>query len=245
MSIVPSLAHTARVARSLTARCRRTKESLASGHLLSVINVLMQLRKVCNHPDLFEPRPVSSPLQLPGLRLAAPALALAVGLLERAETAARLGGDLASLEASGAGAFAAHRARHLAPPRRLVEELGAAPARAAAPRPPPAGLRLHLRLVPRAAPPDAPGPAPAVAMAPRGRPPPVPAAPAPAPGAAARLEARRRACLRRLAAVNERRCWRLPLYGADLRAAVQAGGPLLPPRDMADVLADVRPIIDR
>ena len=25
--------------------------------LLSVINVLMQLRKCCNHPNLFEPRP--------------------------------------------------------------------------------------------------------------------------------------------------------------------------------------------
>ena len=25
---------------------------------MSVINVLMQLRKVCNHPNLFEPRPI-------------------------------------------------------------------------------------------------------------------------------------------------------------------------------------------
>ncbi|KAJ8723044.1 hypothetical protein PYW07_004224 [Mythimna separata] len=222
----------------------KTKESLASGHLLSVINVLMQLRKVCNHPDLFEPRPVSSPLQLGGLRLLAPALVLAVGLAERASLAARLGGDLASLEAAGCGAFAAHRARHLAPPRRLVEELQAA--RAAPPRPPPAGLRLHLRLVPRAAPPDAaPAPAPALAPAPRARPAPAPA-PAPArAGAGARLEARRRACLRRLAACNERRCWRLPLYGADLRAAVAAAAPAVPPRDMHDVLADLRPIIDR
>ncbi|XP_038215350.1 helicase domino-like [Zerene cesonia] len=54
----------------------KTKESLASGNLLSVINVLMQLRKVCNHPDLFEPRPVSSPLQLPALQYRVPALAL-------------------------------------------------------------------------------------------------------------------------------------------------------------------------
>ncbi|KAJ8725323.1 hypothetical protein PYW08_003506 [Mythimna loreyi] len=225
----------------------KTKESLASGHLLSVINVLMQLRKVCNHPDLFEPRPVSSPLQLGGLRVVAPALVLAVGLVQRASLAARLGGDLASLEASGCGAFAAHRARHLAPPRRLVEELGAAPAAPAPPRPPPAGLRLHLRLVPRAAPPEAAGalaPAPAVALAPRAR----PAAAAPPPvraGAAARLEARRRACLRRLAACNERRCWRLPLYGADLRAAVCAGPPAVAPRDMQEVLAELRPIIDR
>ncbi|PWN38704.1 hypothetical protein IE81DRAFT_295935 [Ceraceosorus guamensis] len=36
----------------------KTRESLASGNYLSVINVLMQLRKVCNHPDLFEERPI-------------------------------------------------------------------------------------------------------------------------------------------------------------------------------------------
>ena len=31
-----------------------TKETLSGGSFMSVINVLMQLRKVCNHPDLFE-----------------------------------------------------------------------------------------------------------------------------------------------------------------------------------------------
>jgi len=39
----------------------KTKETLNSGNLLSVINVLMQLRKCCNHPNLFEPRPTLSP----------------------------------------------------------------------------------------------------------------------------------------------------------------------------------------
>ncbi|XP_030256973.1 uncharacterized protein srcap isoform X5 [Sparus aurata] len=38
-----------------------TRETLASGHFMSVINILMQLRKVCNHPNLFDPRPVHSP----------------------------------------------------------------------------------------------------------------------------------------------------------------------------------------
>ncbi|XP_062859167.1 helicase SRCAP isoform X2 [Trichomycterus rosablanca] len=38
-----------------------TKETLASGHFMSVINILMQLRKVCNHPNLFDPRPIHSP----------------------------------------------------------------------------------------------------------------------------------------------------------------------------------------
>lgn len=45
----------------------RTKETLATGNLLSVINVLMQLRKVCNHPNLFEPRPIVSPFQMEGI----------------------------------------------------------------------------------------------------------------------------------------------------------------------------------
>ncbi|XP_054168303.1 helicase domino-like isoform X2 [Oppia nitens] len=40
---------------------RKTKETLMSGNFLSVINILMQLRKVCNHPNLFDPRPTVSP----------------------------------------------------------------------------------------------------------------------------------------------------------------------------------------
>ncbi|KAI9677196.1 MAG: swr1 complex component [Trizodia sp. TS-e1964] len=35
-----------------------TKETLASGTYISIINCLMQLRKVCNHPDLFETREI-------------------------------------------------------------------------------------------------------------------------------------------------------------------------------------------
>jgi E1A-binding protein p400 len=59
-------------------RCSSTQGTLASGNLMGLMNVLMQLRKVCNHPDLFEGRPIVSPLDwLPyerGLRL--PALLL-------------------------------------------------------------------------------------------------------------------------------------------------------------------------
>lgn len=50
----------------------RTKETLASGNMLSVINVLMQLRKVCNHPNLFEPRPTISPFQMEALTYTVP-----------------------------------------------------------------------------------------------------------------------------------------------------------------------------
>lgn len=38
----------------------QTKETLSSGNYLSIINCLMQLRKVCNHPDLFETRQIST-----------------------------------------------------------------------------------------------------------------------------------------------------------------------------------------
>ena len=40
---------------------RNTREQLASGSFLSMMGVLMQLRKVCNHPDLFETRPITTP----------------------------------------------------------------------------------------------------------------------------------------------------------------------------------------
>lgn len=42
----------------------KTKETLESGNFLSVINILMQLRKVCNHPNLFETRSVQSPFSM-------------------------------------------------------------------------------------------------------------------------------------------------------------------------------------
>lgn len=52
----------------------KTKETLASGNFLSVINVLMQLRKVCNHPNLFEPRPTVSPFMMSSLNYKIPGL---------------------------------------------------------------------------------------------------------------------------------------------------------------------------
>jgi E1A-binding protein p400 len=46
-------------------QCQSTRDVIYQGHYMSVINILMQLRKVCNHPDLFESRPIVSPLTLP------------------------------------------------------------------------------------------------------------------------------------------------------------------------------------
>ena len=57
----------------------KTKETLNSENLLSVINILMQLRKCCNHPNLFEPRPTLSPLVVPAA--SAPLTPQAGGLL--------------------------------------------------------------------------------------------------------------------------------------------------------------------
>ncbi len=41
-----------------------TRETLSSGNYLSIINCLMQLRKVCNHPDLFVDRPIMTSLRM-------------------------------------------------------------------------------------------------------------------------------------------------------------------------------------
>nr|XP_033809929.1 E1A-binding protein p400-like isoform X2 [Geotrypetes seraphini] len=38
-----------------------TQETLKSGHFVSVLHVLMQLQRICNHPDLEAPRPSRSP----------------------------------------------------------------------------------------------------------------------------------------------------------------------------------------
>lgn len=43
----------------------QTRETLASGNYLSIINCLMQLRKVCNHPDLFETREIVTSYAMP------------------------------------------------------------------------------------------------------------------------------------------------------------------------------------
>lgn len=53
-----------------------TRESLASGHFMSVINILMQLRKVCNHPNLFDPRPIHSPFITSAICYSIPSLVL-------------------------------------------------------------------------------------------------------------------------------------------------------------------------
>lgn len=43
----------------------QTRETLASGNNFSIMNALMQLRKVCNHPDLFETRQIVTSFAMP------------------------------------------------------------------------------------------------------------------------------------------------------------------------------------
>ncbi|XP_014118018.1 PREDICTED: helicase SRCAP [Pseudopodoces humilis] len=129
-----------------------TKATLASGHFMSVINVLMQLRKVCNHPDLFEPRPVTSPLVTPGLSLGTPAL-----VLRALEPHPFQQVDLSPFELV---ALEAHLSRYAADwflprfrvTRRLVEDVAAAPD--PPPRPKPVRMKVNrmLQPVPKAEP---------------------------------------------------------------------------------------------
>ncbi|ETV92879.1 hypothetical protein, variant [Aphanomyces invadans] len=49
-----------------------TRKALTGGNFMGMMNVLMQLRKVCNHPDLFESRPIMSPFDMPPLQVHIP-----------------------------------------------------------------------------------------------------------------------------------------------------------------------------
>eukprot|EP00177_Eucheuma_denticulatum_P008147 GFKZ01014836.1.p1 GENE.GFKZ01014836.1~~GFKZ01014836.1.p1 ORF type:complete len:2161 (+),score=310.89 GFKZ01014836.1:1124-7606(+) len=76
------------------------RETLQSGDFLSVMNVLMQLRKVCNHPDLFEGRRIISPLAMRGVFYPVPSLItrLFCEAQERLVNLDLLGLNLCSLE---------------------------------------------------------------------------------------------------------------------------------------------------
>ncbi|OLY83311.1 Helicase SWR1 [Smittium mucronatum] len=45
----------------------KTVDTLKTGNYMDVMSCLMQLRKVCNHPDLFEPRHVITPSKIPNV----------------------------------------------------------------------------------------------------------------------------------------------------------------------------------
>ena len=51
-----------------------TQDTLSSGNFLGIVNILMQLRKVTNHPDLFEVRPIISPFDQESIVYKVPSL---------------------------------------------------------------------------------------------------------------------------------------------------------------------------
>ena len=59
----------------------RAQEALKTGHFVSVLQVLMQLQRVCNHPALVAPREASSSYVCPSLEYSTPSLVL--GALHR------------------------------------------------------------------------------------------------------------------------------------------------------------------
>ena len=68
-----------------------TRRILQSGNFLGMMNVLMQLRKCCNHPDLFAARAIVSPFDMvDGLRLEVGSVAVDI---VRDEEEARRGED--------------------------------------------------------------------------------------------------------------------------------------------------------
>ncbi|CAF0730259.1 unnamed protein product [Brachionus calyciflorus] len=99
-----------------------TKEKLAQGHYMSVINILMQLRKVCNHPDLFEPRPIVSPFMANGLNYEIPSLVFNLKDCLNNDNLFHYQPSFVDME-SNLSAFECHRAKLLQTPRRLIEEI--------------------------------------------------------------------------------------------------------------------------
>ncbi|KAJ8680257.1 hypothetical protein QAD02_016044 [Eretmocerus hayati] len=123
----------------------KTKETLESGNLLSVINVLMQLRKVCNHPNLFEVRPTVSPFQMEGLDFHTASLAwsaLDYDPFKHIDLSC-LNLQLIDLEFM-LTAFVAHRMRKLKTPRKLIEEIDTQPD--PPPRCPSGKIKINVRL---------------------------------------------------------------------------------------------------
>ncbi|XP_014209632.1 helicase domino isoform X6 [Copidosoma floridanum] len=123
----------------------KTKETLASGNLLSVMNVLMQLRKVCNHPNLFEVRPTVSPFQMDGIDFYTASLAWSALDYDPFKhiNLSCLNLHLVDLEFT-VTAFVAHRLKKLKTPRKLIEEIDSYPE--PPPRCPSGKIKIHVRL---------------------------------------------------------------------------------------------------
>ncbi|ETM47366.1 hypothetical protein L914_07913, partial [Phytophthora nicotianae] len=104
------------ISRSSTRRAMFGRGKGRGANFMSMMNVLMQLRKVCNHPDLFEPRPIASPLDMPSIHVHVPSRC---GYLvdeivnERPRVALWTGHNLPELELLRSDKFSSKRRREL------------------------------------------------------------------------------------------------------------------------------------
>ncbi|XP_013100224.2 helicase domino [Stomoxys calcitrans] len=123
----------------------KTRETLQTGNLLSVINILMQLRKVCNHPNMFEVRPTISPFQMEGISYETSRLIC--DLMEydpfKHIDLHSLNLLLVELELT-LTAYVSHKSRLLAAPRKLIEEIDSIPD--PPPRCPTGKYKFHIRV---------------------------------------------------------------------------------------------------
>uniref|UniRef100_A0A2M4A008 Putative chromatin remodeling complex wstf-iswi small subunit n=1 Tax=Anopheles triannulatus TaxID=58253 RepID=A0A2M4A008_9DIPT len=123
----------------------KTRETLASGNLLSVINVLMQLRKVCNHPNMFEERPTISPFRMEGISFKTASLVYNMCNYDPFTQIDLSSVNLVLVQLELVlSAYVAHRSQRLRMPRRLIEEIDSTPL--PPPRCPTGKLRLHVRV---------------------------------------------------------------------------------------------------
>ncbi|KAM5227377.1 helicase SRCAP [Ctenodactylus gundi] len=153
-----------------------TKETLATGHFMSVINILMQLRKVCNHPNLFDPRPVTSPFITPGICFSTASLVLSATEVHPLQRIDMGRFDLIGLE----GRVSRYEADTFLPRHRLSHRvlLEVATAPDPPPRPKPVKMKVNRMLQPV---PKQEGRTVVVVSSPRTPPGPAPVRPPPGP----------------------------------------------------------------
>jgi len=125
----------------------KTKETLASGNLLSVINVLMQLRKVCNHPNLFETRPTISPFRMEQINMTVPSMVYNIVQYDPLKDIDLVALNLVLIQLEMClTAFVAFRMKQLITPKKLIEEIDSAPE--LPPVCPQGKCKMHLRIKP-------------------------------------------------------------------------------------------------
>ncbi|CAH2308298.1 helicase SRCAP isoform X1 [Pelobates cultripes] len=127
-----------------------TRDTLASGHFMSVINILMQLRKVCNHPNLFDPRPIHSPFITSAICYRVPSLVLHPLHLHPLQHVDMSRFDLINMEGHVSRYESEVFLPHNKPTRSLIQEIADSPD--LPPRPRPLKMKVNRMLQPVAKP---------------------------------------------------------------------------------------------